>query len=82
MNSRKHFIEDLATNNEIKALIKQYHGTKEDSYSKEKFEKGEMKYFCAISRKFYKESSVKKYWIYETHMSLKKEKLECRSHGC
>ena len=41
-----------------------------------------MKHYCAICKKFFKEGSVKAYWIYETHLSLKKEKLECRSHDC
>ena len=58
MNSRKHFIEDLATVPEIKNLIAQYFNTEEDCLCKEKFEKGEIKYFCNIDRKFYKKKSV------------------------
>jgi hypothetical protein len=53
MNSRKHFIGDLATNGTIKSLIKQYYNTKVDSYSKEKFTPGEQKYYCAICKKFF-----------------------------
>lgn len=78
MNSRKHFIEDLATNKAVKALITQYKLTKADPLSKHKFTVGEMKYFCGICKKFFSEASVKKCWVFETHQSLKKEKLETR----
>lgn len=82
MNSRKHQIEDLATDPGIQALIRQYRGTKKDPLTNKKFEVGEIKYFCAISRKFYKKESVKHYWIYEDHTSMDREKLECRSTKC
>lgn len=48
MNSRKHFIEDLATNKAVDTLIKQYQCTKIDSSNKNPFEAGETKFYCAI----------------------------------
>jgi len=66
-NSRKHSILDLATDPNIKHLLKMYFKTKEDSFSKEKFEPLEVKYLCGISEKFFKKKNVKQFWSFETH---------------
>jgi len=64
MNSRKHYILDLATDKDIYNLIEKYYNTKVCSLTGEKFEKGEIKYLCGITGKFYKEKNTVLTWNY------------------
>ena len=67
MNSRKHSIIDLATDPSIHAILKKYYNTKVDYFSKEKFEEGEIKHLCGISKKFVKQKNCKLFWTYESY---------------
>jgi len=43
-----------------------------------KFEDGEMKHWCVITKKFYKAGSGKLHNIFESHLALNREKIEWR----
>ncbi len=82
VNSRKHSIEDLTTDERILTLIEQYQLVKEDPHAKIPFEEEELKFLCGICKRFFKQGSVKTHWLFEQETSLDKEMLETRCFDC
>jgi hypothetical protein len=69
---------DLATNKDIINLIHNYRKSDLCAKSGKDISGGE-KHFCSTTKKFYHSSEYEIKWIWESHESIEKEKLDGKS---